>query len=172
MGVLDGNSKQQPLHYGEINDLWSFSMKAKGCISTNRAFLNHAEDKELKGVLKDIINQAELEASECDSILIANGIVPFPAWPDRPEAKFEDIPVGARFSDQEIAAMAGADTSLGLVACSQIMGMSIREDIGALFGKYHMTKAALGLKILKMCKDKGWIVPPPLQLKRPELVEV
>ncbi|MNL89253.1 hypothetical protein D3C87_2194590 [compost metagenome] len=52
------------------------------------------------------------------------------------------------------------------------MGQSIREDVGALFGKYHMTKAALGLKILKTCKDKGWIVPPPLQLKRPELVEV
>lgn len=172
MGVLDGNPKNEPLHYGAINDIWNFSMKAKGCISSYRAYLFHAGDKDLKALLNDLIDQAELEASECDKILISNGIVPFPALPDRPEAKLEDIPVGARFSDQEIASMIGADTSLGLVVCSQVMGMSIREDIGALFGKYHMTKAALGLKILKMCKDKGWIVPPPLQLKRPELVEV
>jgi hypothetical protein len=172
MGILDGNSKNEPLHYGEIHNIWNFSMKAKGCISANRLYLFHAGDRELKGVLHDLINQAELEVSECDKILINNGIVPFPALPERPEAKLEDIPVGARFSDQEIATMVGADTSMGLVACSQVMGTSIREDIGALFAKYHVTKTALGLKILRMCKDKGWIVPPPLQLKKPELVEV
>jgi len=49
-----------------------------------------------------------------------------------------------------------------MVACSQVMGKSIREDIGALFGKYHMTKAALGLKALEMSKEKGWLIPPPL----------
>ncbi|MNY68401.1 hypothetical protein D3C86_2061570 [compost metagenome] len=68
--------------------------------------------------------------------------------------------------------MIAADTSMGLVACSQIMGMSIREDIGTLFAKYHATKAALGLKILRMSKEKGWLIPPPLQVKRPELAEV
>ncbi|PCK72343.1 hypothetical protein PL1_2740 [Paenibacillus larvae subsp. larvae B-3650] len=50
------------------------------------------------------------------------------------------------------------------------MGTSIREDIGALFAKYHTTKAALALRILKMSKEKGWLIPPPLQVK-PESVE-
>lgn len=172
VGVLDGNPKKEPLHYGEIYNIWQFSMKAKGCVSSYRAFRYHAGDKDLKEVLGDLINQAELEASECDKILTSHGIVPFPALPLRPEAKLEDIPVGARFTDQEIAPMLAADSSMGLVACSQIMGSSIREDIGALFAKYHATKAALGLRILRMSKDKGWLVPPPLQLKIPELVEV
>lgn len=63
------------------------------------------------------------------------------------------------------------NTAAGMVMCSQIMAKSIREDIGALFGKYHMTKAALALKILEMNKEKGWLVPPPLHIKRPEEVE-
>jgi hypothetical protein len=172
MGILDGNSKDEPLHYGEIYDLWQFSMTAKGCISANRAYLYHAGDKELKGILEEIIDQAELEVSECDAILIKNGVVPAPALPERPKAELEDIPVGARFTDPEIAAMIGADTSLSLVACAQIMGKCIREDVGVMFGKYHVTKAAIGLKILKMSKKKGWLVPPPLQMKRPELVGV
>ncbi|MEX1031335.1 MAG: DUF3231 family protein [Paenibacillaceae bacterium] len=171
MGILSGNSKEEPLHYGEISDIWAFSTKAKGCISVYRAYQYHAGDKDLRKLLGDIISQAELEAKECDEILIENGITPTPYLPDRPEAKLEDIPAGARLMDPEIAVLAGADTAVSLVGCSQVMGMCIREDIGVLFGKYHLTKAALGLRILKLMKEKGWLIPPPLQLKRPELVK-
>ncbi|NHN31212.1 DUF3231 family protein [Paenibacillus agricola] len=171
MGILSGNPKDEPMHYGEIYAVWQFSAAAKGCISMNRAFLNHAGDKDLKKILAAIIDQAELEISECDTMLTHNGFTPSPSLPARPEVKLEEIPLGARFTDQEIATIIAADTSVGLVACSQIMGSSIREDIIALFTKYHMTKGTIGLKILKMSKDKGWLVPPPLQVKRPDLVQ-
>ncbi|MEK8132356.1 DUF3231 family protein [Paenibacillus filicis] len=171
MGILSGNPKDEPLHYGEVYDLWQFSMKAKGCISAYRAYQYHAGDKELKDILADMIDQAELEVSECDEILIQNGVATSPKLPPRPEVKLEEIPVGARFTDQEIAALIATDSAAGLVVCSQVMGKSIREDIGALFGKYHMTKAATGAKILRTFKKKGWLIPPPLQVKRPELVE-
>ncbi|MCM3341543.1 DUF3231 family protein [Paenibacillus sp. MER TA 81-3] len=171
MGILSGNPKDEPLHYGEAFDVWAFSVKAKGCISVYRAYHYHAGDKDLKSILDDLINQAELEAKECDQILINNGLAPIPNPPERPEAKLEEIPAGARLADQELTPLIAADTAASMVACSQIMGKSIREDIGALFGKYHMTKAALGLKILQMSKEKGWLVPPPLHVKRPEQVE-
>ena len=170
-GILNGNNKDEPLHYGEIYDLWQFSMMAKGCISANRALSYHAGDKDLKKILDETIDQAELEVSECDTILTHNGITPSPQLPERPEAKLEQIPVGARFTDPEIAMMIGTDNSIGMVACSQVMAKSVREDIGVLFGKYHATKAALNLRILNLSKQKGWLIPPPLQIKRPELVE-
>lgn len=172
MGILSGNPKDEPMHYGEIYSIWQFSTAAKGCISSARLYHYHVGDKDLKQYISDVINQAELEASECDAMLKQNGIAPSPVMPERPEAKLEDIPVGARFTDQEVAVMLAASNSAGLVSCSTIMGMSIREDIGALFAKYHATKAALGLRILKMSKEKGWLIPPPLQVKRPEYVEV
>ncbi|MGG1550220.1 DUF3231 family protein [Paenibacillus ferrarius] len=171
MGILSGNQKDEPLHYGEIYALWQLSMAAKGCISVNRAYQYHAGDKDLKKLINDVIDQAELEASESDAILTSNGIVPPPSLPDRPETKLEDIPVGVKFSDQELASMIWADNSVSLVACSQNMVASTREDVGALFAKYNATKAALGLRLLKMNKEKGWLIPPPLQIKRPELVE-
>jgi hypothetical protein len=146
-------------------------MKAKGCISVYRAYSYHAGDKDLKKILDDLINQAELESEECDQVLLHNGIPSSPTLPARPEAKLEDIPVGARITDLEIASLIATDTAASMVVCSQIMGKSIREDVGALFGKYYATKTALGLKILEMSKGKGWLVPPPLHIKRPELVE-
>jgi hypothetical protein len=172
MGILSGNPKDEPLHYGEIYDVWQFSLSAKGCVSKNRALLNHAGDKDLKKILDTLVDQAELESSECDTILTHNGISSSPTLPARPEVKLEDIPVGARFTDQEIAAICAADNSIGLVACSQVMGKAIREDIQALFAKYHLTKATIGYKILALSKEKGWLVPPPLQVKRPDLVQV
>ncbi|RUS45099.1 DUF3231 family protein [Cohnella sp. AR92] len=171
MGILSGNPKDEPLHYGEAYDLWQFSMAAKGCVSGYRALSYHAGDKDLKKIIGDAIDQAELEVSECDEILVHNGIVPSPNLPARPEAKLEEIPPGARFTDPEIAPMLAAGMSAGLVICSQIMGKCIREDVGALFAKYHATKAAIGLKILRLAKEKGWLIPPPLQVQRPELAE-
>lgn len=170
MGILSGNPKDEPLHYGEIFSAWQASMVAKGAVSCYQAYLNHTGDKELKEVLDDLIDQAKLEIKELDKILVDNGISPIPMFPERPLVKLEDIPVGARFTDPEINAKIAADASLGLVACSQAMGQAVREDIGALFAKYHSTKTKLGLKILDMSKQKGWLVPPPLQIKRPETV--
>lgn len=168
MGILSGNPKNEPLHYGEIFSVWQCSMVAKGAISCYQAFLNHAGDKDLKKLLDDLLDQAKLEIKECDTLLTENGIAPAPMLPERPPVKLDDIPAGARFTDPEIAAILAADTSLGLVAASQVIGQSIREDIGALFAKYHATKMALGVRILQMTKEKGWLVPPPLQIKRPE----
>ncbi|NQX63685.1 DUF3231 family protein [Paenibacillus qinlingensis] len=170
MGILSGNPKDEPLHYGEIFSVWTASTVAKGAVSCYQAYLNHSGDKDLKKILDGLIDQANLEIKELDKILIDNGIATVPTMPERPAVKLEDIPVGARFADPEIAAKIAADVSLGLVACSQAMGQSIRVDIGALFAKYHITKTALGLKILEMSKEKGWLVPPPLQIKRPETV--
>ncbi|MBP2000012.1 hypothetical protein J2Z69_001031 [Paenibacillus shirakamiensis] len=164
-GILSGNPKEEPMHYGEIFAVWEASMVAKGALSFYRAYLYHAGDDDLKKILGTLIDQSELEISELDTLLIEQGIAATPVMPNRPEAKLEDIPVGARFTDPEIAARIAADTAAGLVACSQAMGQTIREDIGALFAKYHLTKAAIGIKILHLTKKKGWLIPPPLLVK-------
>ncbi|SFJ58057.1 Protein of unknown function [Paenibacillus sp. UNC496MF] len=171
MGILSGNPKHEPLHYGEVFDLWQASTAAKGCISSYRLLKNHCGDKDLRKILNDVIAQAEQEVSEIDSILIKNGIVPSPALPDRPEVNLADIPVGARFADQEIAPMVSVDMAAGLIACSQTIGKSVREDLAVLFKKYHDAKAAIGLKALRLSKEKGWLIPPPLALNKPEMAE-
>ncbi|GAA0353820.1 DUF3231 family protein [Bacillus horti] len=172
MGILSGNPKDEPLHYGEISQVWAFSTAAKGAISAYQAFRSHAGDKDLIKLIDDVIEQSRTEVKESDTLLNDNGIAPAPAMPERPQANLEDIPVGARFTDPEIIAAIARDTAMGLVACSQIIGSSIREDVGLLFSKYHGQKAMIGAKALRLSKEKGWLIPPPLQVKRPEHVTV
>ncbi len=60
-----------------------------------------------------------------------------------------------------IKASLSTNIATGLVSCSQGIGQSIREDIAIMFGQFHLQKATLGAKVLRLSKEKGWLIPPP-----------
>lgn len=162
MGILDGNAKDEPMHYGEVIGCWAFIGAQKGLISGYEAFINHAGDDDLKKLLKEAVDSFKAENKQVETILKDNGIAPPPTLPERPKAASEDIPVGARMMDPEISGAVSINVGQGLVSCSQVMGQCLREDIAMMFGKFHAEKALFGLKLLRLNKEKGWIVPPPL----------
>lgn len=162
MGIFSGNPKEQPMHYGEVFGTWSYLLAAKGTVAGYQTYYNHAGDEELKKMLEDAVRAGQDEIKQIEALLKVNGVGLPPTPPERPDAHTEDIPVGAKFSDQEISASLSAKISAGLVACSTIIGQSLREDIAMMFGQFHMQKAALGAKVLRMNKEKGWLVLPPL----------
>ena len=52
MGILSGNPKEEPLHYGEVFDLWSSALVNNGKIAGYQTMLNHAGDEDLKKLLE------------------------------------------------------------------------------------------------------------------------
>ncbi|WP_153723469.1 DUF3231 family protein [Sporosarcina cascadiensis] len=164
MGILDGNPKNEPMHYGEVTAVWSFIGANNGLVSGYEAFINHAEDADLINLLEEAVKMMKAENKEFGKLLKANGVTPPPALPERPKANPEEIPAGARFMDPEISAAVSINVGQGLVSCSMAMGQCIREDIAVMFAKCHMEKTAFGAKLLELNKSKGWIIPPPLHL--------
>ncbi|MGV3465389.1 MAG: DUF3231 family protein [Heyndrickxia sp.] len=162
MGILSGNPKDEPLHYGEVFDIWSTLLVGNGAIAGYQTMINHTGDEDLKKLLQDALEICQQEKKQVEEILKENGVALPPAPPERPEACLEDIPAGARIQDPEIAANLSAGIAASLVAYSQVIGKSIREDIAMMYGQFHAQKAALGLKALRLNKEKGWLVPPPL----------
>lgn len=162
MGILSGNSKEEPLHYGEVFTIWTNLGTNYGMIAGYQTFYNHAGDQDLKKIIEDCIQCAREEVRQLERILKTNGVALPPAPPERPEARLENIPPGARFNDPEISAALAMDAAAGLVACSQAMGISTREDIGMMYAQFHAAKAQLGAKLLRLNKNKGWLVLPPL----------
>ncbi len=166
MGILSGNPKEEPLHYGEVFDLWSSVLAGNAMISGYQTLINHAGDDDLKKLLAEAINLGKQETKQVEELLKENGIGLPPASPEPPEACLEDIPVGARVPDPAIAATLSADIAASLVLCSQVIGKSIREDVAMMFGQFHNQKAVLGAKVLRLNKEKGWLIPPPLHLHK------
>ncbi|WP_423798539.1 DUF3231 family protein [Neobacillus sp. SAB-20_R2A] len=162
MGILSGNPKEEPMHYGEVFDLWASVLAGNGMIAGYQTMINHTGDDDLKKLLKEAIELCQQEKKQVEELLKENGVGLPPASPEPPEACLEDIPVGARVPDPAIAAVLSADIAAGLVTCSQIIGKSIREDIAMMYVQIHNQKAALGGKALRLNKEKGWLIPPPL----------
>ncbi len=165
LGILSGYQQKEPLHYGEVFSLWSFLAVAKGNSSSYQTMYNHAGDKDLKRLLEELVQGSKQETQEIEEILKVNGVALPPAPPDKSVADLEDIPVGARLNDPEISSAISLNISQGLVACSQAIGQSIREDIAMLFGQFHMSKVQVGAKALRLNKEKGWLIVPPLHKK-------
>ncbi len=164
MGILSGNPKDEPMHYGEVFDAWTYLTASYGAISSYQTLLNHTGDTDLKRFITDSIESIRSEIEQVEGLLKANEVLPPPAPPERPTAQLESIPAGARFNDPEISMSLSRDIAIGLVTCSQIIGKSIREDIGVMFGQFHATKMQYGARLLRLNKEKGWLVPPPLHL--------
>ena len=162
MGVMDGNPKKEPMHYGEVIGVWAFAGANNGLISAYEAFTNHAADEDLKKLLDEAIRTMKAEVKELEGLLQENGITPPPSLPGRGKANAEDIPAGARFMDPEISAAMSINVGQGMVSISEVMGQCLREDIAAMFAKYLKEKIMFGAKLLRMNKDKGWVIPPPL----------
>ncbi|NPC92750.1 DUF3231 family protein [Bacillus sp. WMMC1349] len=168
MGILSGNPTEQPMHYGEVFGAWAFLTTTKGLIAGFQTMLNHAGDEDLKKLLEEAIQGGHQESKQIETLLKENGIGLPPTPPERPKACLEDIPTGARFLDPEIAASLSKDIAAGLVSCSVIIGQSVREDIAMMFGQFHVQKATLGAKVLRLNKEKGWLIPPPLHHSKAE----
>lgn len=162
MGILSGNPTNEPMHYGEVFATWSFLLTTKGLVVGYQTKLNHAGDEDLQKLLVDAIEGGQQEIKQIEALLKENGVGLPPTPPERPNACLDDIPMGARFQDPEISASLARDIATGLVTCSQIIGQSIREDIAMVFGQFHVQKATLGAKVLRLNKEKGWLIPPPL----------
>jgi len=169
MGILSKNPHNEPMHYGEVFAVWTYLAGAQGSIAQYQVFINHTGDEDLRKFLVNLVeSDIRSEVEELKELLKINGLALPPAPPERAIASIEDIPPGARINDMEIAAKVSMDIAAGLVACSQGMGQSLREDIGLMFGQFHMKKAQAGASLLRMSKKKGWIMPPPLHVQQSE----
>jgi hypothetical protein len=164
MGILSGNPKDEPLHYGEVFDIWSTLLAGNGMVAGYQTMLNHTGDDDLKKLLLEAIELCQQNKKQVEELLKENGVGLPPTPPERPEACLEDIPVGARILDPEIAATLSVDIAAGLVAYSQVIGKSIREDVAMMYVQFHTQKVTLGAKVLRLNKEKGWLIPPPLHL--------
>jgi Protein of unknown function (DUF3231) len=53
-----------------------------------------------------------------------------------------------------------------LVLCNELIGQCITEDIAKMYGQFHLGKAQFGAKMLKLHKEKAWLIHPPLHLNK------
>ena len=114
MGIMKGKPQEEPLHSGEVFNLWSYLYATKGFLVTMQVLINHTGDHDLKVFLEELLeNGYTVEEQQVEAILKETGIRLPPAPPDRPNVELQDIPAGARFNDPEIAGLVQKECMVG-----------------------------------------------------------
>jgi Protein of unknown function (DUF3231) len=104
MGILSGNPQNEPMHYGEVYGIYTQLSVAKAALDGYQVYCNHTGDKDLKEFIKGVINSSiKPSIKELEQLLVANDVVVPPTPAERPDVDIEQIPVGARFQDAQIA---------------------------------------------------------------------
>lgn len=166
MGVLGDKPEEEPLHSGEVFNIWTYLYNTKAYLVTLQVLINHSGDTDLQTLLEDLLENCFTEEEEqVEMLLKETGIRLPPAPPDRPNVEVQDIPAGARFNDAEIAMLVQNELKSRKIFCSYIIGIAIREDIAEMFGDFHTQQAEYEQKLLTITKEKGWLVSPPINIK-------
>jgi len=166
MGILSGNPQNEPLHYGEVYGLYTQLAVAKAALDGYQVYYNHTGDKDLKEFIQDVIkNSIKPSIEEIEKVLLANDIPAPPTPAERPSVDVEQIPAGARLLDPQVAYAIARDIATGLTAMSTLISQCIREDIALMLTQQSAKSLKDGAKLLRIMKEKGWLVPPPLHME-------
>ena len=68
MGILGGNPKDQPMHYGEVFSTWSFLLTTR-LVAGFQTHLNHAGDEDLQKLLVEAIEGGQQEIKQIEILL-------------------------------------------------------------------------------------------------------
>ncbi|WP_232700266.1 DUF3231 family protein [Brevibacillus daliensis] len=166
MGILSGNPQDEPMHYGEVFGLYTQLSVTKAALDGYQVYYNHTGDKDLKEFIKDVINTSiKPEIKEIEELLLKNDIAVPPTPAERPSVDIEQIPVGARFQDAQVAYAIARDIAGGITSMSALIGQCIREDIALMLVQQNAKSIKDGAALLQIIKEKGWLVPPPLHME-------
>ena len=97
--------------------------------------------------------------------MVANDVVVPPTPAERPAVDLEQIPVGARLQDVQVAYAIARDIANGITAMGALISQCIREDIALMLTQQNAKALKNGAELLQIMKDKGWLMPPPLHME-------
>lgn len=158
--------QEEPFHSGEVFHLWNFLYLTKNNIVFHQVLINHRGDPDLKKWLEDRLENVLIEEEkQVEGILKETGIRLPPAPPDRPNVELQDIPAGARMNDTEIASISQKECLSEKILCSYIMSICHQENITEMFEEFHVLNSEFEKRLLKLVKDKGWLVLPPINIQ-------
>ncbi|GAF63979.1 hypothetical protein BTS2_0871 [Bacillus sp. TS-2] len=78
-------------------------IQANKDIADTLVFINHVGDNDLKELLQESVESGKTQVQQISELLKANGVALPPAAPEAPKTESNDIPVGARFPDADVA---------------------------------------------------------------------
>lgn len=159
---------EQPLHAGEAFTLWAYYEAAAETRAILLVLLNHTEDKGLKELMEHFIDDVlEPQVKQAKDKLLEEGIILPEVSPDHPKVEAKLVPVGARFTDEQICNMIVVKVQGLLQFCHEGIARSLRDELGVMFYTFQSHILAQGASMKGLMTQRGWLRVPPTFVASP-----
>ncbi|HJV31815.1 MAG TPA: DUF3231 family protein [Bacillales bacterium] len=150
------------LHVGEVMNLWTFLTATENFLNSEEVTLNKVKDKDLVKKMNELNeNLHKPIIKDIKELLLKEGVL-LPQEPvEKPQIKLE-VPPGGKLTDEEVANFVVFNLVWAIKFCARGLTEAVRADVGSLFTKAIVQKAAFSLIMKELMTSKGWLkVPPP-----------
>jgi len=155
------SSNKDPLHVGEVMNLWTYYTLLDEANRYVEVALNTTRDSDLLELLKSSFDQCHKQTIELEEFLRTEGITIPPTSESKPKSDLNDIPLGVKLTDSEIANGIAVKDITAITMCSAGITQAVRTDVGTMWLKYLLTKTKSSAKLKILMKKRGWLKIPP-----------
>ncbi|MBM7660263.1 hypothetical protein JOC85_001030 [Bacillus mesophilus] len=152
---------KSPLHVGEVMSFWTYLTVLDEAIRYEEVGLNTTTDDEVKELLVDAKKLCESQSQRLSNFMQKEGI-PLPPGPKKkPKSEPQEVPLGVKFTDDEIANGVSLKIATAGIECALGNSQSIRTDVGLIWIELYTEMLTFGATTKSLLRKRGWIKVPP-----------
>ena len=152
---------KSPLHVGEVMSCWSRLDELAEDQVHSEAGIHSTTDPELSKALHEAVKMFQSQKERLIEFLRLEGIPLPPLSESKPISNPNEVPLGVKLTDEEIANSLIIKLVMGITACSIAVNESIRNDVGLLWTEFLQEYLTFGGNLKPLMKKRGWLKVPP-----------
>jgi hypothetical protein len=161
MKAFMDDDPKPPLHIGEAMGCWTYLGFLGEVQNYERIALNTTIDPELKDLFETGLELAKSHIKQLHEFMQNEGVPLPPMAPEKTLSDPNDIPLGVKLSDNELANGMVVNLISAAVMCATVANQSLRADVSLMFLKFQLEKMAYMATFKTMIKTRGWLKVPP-----------
>ncbi|MFZ5986850.1 MAG: DUF3231 family protein [Bacillota bacterium] len=155
------NEKKNPLHVGEVMNLWTYMAMLNEANRFTEIGLNSTNDSELIEVLEHSFVDCSKQIQDINELFKKESITVPPTSDRKPRTDPNSIPLGVKMTDDEIANGISLKLITAIGFCAQGLSQSLRTDVGAMWTKFLNMRIQFNAYFNPIMRKRGWVKVPP-----------
>ncbi|MCD8508454.1 MAG: DUF3231 family protein [Bacillus sp. (in: Bacteria)] len=161
MTIDNMDEPESPLHVIEVGDCWQYLATVEEFIRYEEIGLNTTKDDELVEMLTDAIKLCESHVDKLSKFMKKEGI-PLPdVTSTKPKSEPNDVPLGVKLTDDEIANGIAFKLVTCMLYCARGQADAIRSDVGITWLNFFSEWVTFGTTLKTLMRKRGWLKVPP-----------
>ena len=159
-GIFNMFFDKEPLNYLEAAGLYGVIAQGRYNVSALEVIYNHAQDSELKALIKEAIVKQTTNLIEHSEKLLSEsgGTLPTLSFTKRTLHKNPlDIPADARMTDGEIAIAVGTMAKAAQMALLATLHQSYQLEVALMYREMLDAGLDWDYRLLQLMLDRGWL---------------